>query len=425
MNFYIETLGCKVNKYDSDVIAAMMREKGFEQSLTPDADITVINSCTVTQTSDKKARRAVEHARRTNPLAIIVLTGCFAQAFPDEAAKTSADIVVGVADRHKIPSLLSEYLESRRKTTLCNPHPTQYDELNIPALTDKTRAYIKIEDGCNRFCSYCIIPYARGRVRSRSLESIRDEVEIQARGGHKEIVLVGINLSCYGKDISLTLADAVEEAEGVDGIERIRLSSLEPELLDEKMIKRLSECRKLCPHFHLSLQSGCDETLKRMNRKYTCEEYEEIVRNLRREFPDCAITTDIMVGFPGETDEEFEKSLLFAQRIGFSKIHVFTYSEREGTAAAGFPDKIPEEIKAERYKRMSELDMRLHAEFLSSQTGKIFPVLIQKRTSPDFAYGLTPNYTGVRIYGSNAEKHDVVNVRITTAEKANCVGEEL
>lgn len=424
MKFYIQTLGCKVNKYDSDVIAAMMKESGFEQSPTPEADIFVINSCTVTETSDKKAKRTVERIRRSSPDAVIVLTGCFSQAFPEQAAKTSADIVVGVADRNKIPGLIAEFLKSRQKISLCSQHSSEYDDMGIPALTDKTRAYIKIEDGCNRFCSYCIIPYARGRVRSRTLESIRREVEIQAKSGHKEVVLVGINLSCYGQDISLTLAHAVEAAEAVEGIERIRLSSLEPELLDEKMIKRLGACKKLCPHFHLSLQSGCDETLRRMNRKYTCEEYERIVNNLRREFPDCAITTDIMVGFPGETDEEFEKSLLFAQRIGFSKIHVFTYSLREGTAAASLKNHVSEEIKAQRYKRMSELDERLHAEFLRSQTGKVCPVLIQKRTSPDFAYGLTPNYTGVRIYGSNAHKHDVVNVKITTAEKANCVGEQ-
>lgn len=427
MIFAIQTFGCKVNQYESTAISNALTAAGMTETDDIEAaDAVIINSCSVTGHSDNKAKSAVRYARRKNEKAVIVLTGCFPQASPEAAAETGADIITGTAERGKLPEIIGTFINEKRRRIISVPElPKSFEETELSRTTGKTRAFIKIEDGCDRFCSYCIIPYARGRVRSRSIESIKSEVEKCVADGHREIVLVGINLSCYGKDIGLTLADAVEAAAAYDGIERVRLSSLEPELLDEKMISRLSACSKLCPHFHLSLQSGCNETLRRMNRHYTSEEYYDIVCRLREKFPNCSITTDIMVGFAGETDEEFCKSLAFAEKVGFAKIHVFTYSVRNGTAAAKRTDHIPENVKAERYDRMTELDGRLHNAFLLSQAGTVQKVLVQKRTSPEYAQGLTPNYTPVRIYGSSAQKHDIIEVRITGASDGYCTGEEI
>ena len=425
MRYAILTFGCKVNQYESNAISNDMTAQGFIKTEQPEeADVVIINSCTVTETGSKKVCHEIRRLKSRNSDVIIVLTGCFSQAFPEEAMKSGADIISGTAERRKIPSYIKGYSKSMPEN-LVTDTPTVYEEVNFANTTGKTRAFIKIEDGCDRFCSYCIIPYARGRVRSRSLDSIKAEVEACVRDGHKEIVLVGINLSCYGKEIGLTLADAVEAVAGFEGIERVRLSSLEPELLDGAMISRLSRVQKLCPHFHLSLQSGSDGTLKRMNRHYTADEYYKIVCNLRKAFENPAITTDIMVGFPGETEEEFRESLAFAEKVGFGKIHVFTYSIRKGTAAEKRTDHIPEAVKQQRYKEMTELDRKLHSRFLNSQIGTIQPVLVQKRTSPDYASGLTPNYINVRIYGSKAKKHDIINVRIIGVEGEYCLGEEI
>ena len=304
MKYAIMTLGCKVNQYESSAVSAMLAQRGYIPALPDEnADIYVINTCTVTENSDKKAAHTVAKLRREAPEAVIVLTGCYPQAFPDEAGKLDADIITGAGDKGAIAEKIDNYISNRKRVFSIEPQSAVYENLPVSAQTDKTRAYVKIEDGCDRFCSYCIIPYARGRVRSRALPDITAEIREQALAGHKEIILVGINLSCYGKDIGLSLADAVEAACAVDGIERVRLSSLEPELLSRDIIARFKAQAKLCPHFHLSLQSGCDETLKRMNRHYTTDEYAGIVADLRAEFPNCAIATDIMVGFCGETDE--------------------------------------------------------------------------------------------------------------------------
>ena len=387
-------------------------------------DIVIVNSCTVTENSDKKARHAIRAAKKQNPDVIAVLVGCYPQAFPDEAGKCSADIIVGNVNKAKIPELIDEYIKSG-EVSADMVLPREYEDVPFSYSADKTRAFIKIEDGCDRFCSYCAIPYARGRVRSRNLGSIAREACACAENGHKEIVLVGINLTCYGTDIGLDLADAVEAASAPDGIERVRLSSLEPEMLDERLTSRLAACKKLCPHFHLSLQSGCDATLKRMNRHYDTAEYLAIIGRLRENFPDCAITTDIMVGFAGETDDEFAESLAFAEKAGFARIHVFSYSVRKGTAAAKRNDFVPESKKNERYLKMSALAEKVHADFLLSQVGKCTEILVQKRTSPDYAEGLTPNYTTVRVYGSDAQRHDIIGVRIIGAGDGYCTGEAL
>ena len=425
MKYAVMTFGCKVNQYESNAVDNAMRDAGFEPCEAPgDADILIVNSCTVTENGDRKSRHCVRAAKRANPSAVVVLTGCYPQAFPEEAAECGADIICGTAERAKIPELVREYLGGR---DICPDFvlPGEYEELPLTRTADRTRAFIKIEDGCDRYCSYCIIPYARGKVRSRSLASIAEEARLCAAAGHKEAVLVGINLSRYGSDIGFSLPDAVGAAAEPEGIVRVRLSSLEPELLDETTVERLAAQPKLCPHFHLSLQSGCDATLRRMNRHYDTAEYIRIVERLRKHFPDCAITTDIMVGFAGETEEEFAESLRFAEAAGFARIHVFTYSVRKGTAAEKRTDHIPPAVKAERYAAMSAAAERVNERFLRENTGKIFDILIQKRTSPDYAEGLAPNYLPVRIYGSAAQRHDIVRAVMTGAENGHCIGEEV
>ena len=425
MKYAVLTFGCKVNQYESSAINSAMTAAGYEQCVGDEIpDIVIVNSCTVTENSDKKARHAIRAAKKQNPGVIAVLTGCYPQAFPDEAGKCGADIITGNANKTGLPELIAEYI--RKGEAACEMTlPREYENIRFSYAADKTRAFIKIEDGCDRFCSYCIIPYARGRVRSRGLGQIESEACACAENGHKEIVLVGINLTCYGTDIGLDLADAVAAASAPDRIERVRLSSLEPEMLDDRLISRLSACEKLCPHFHLSLQSGCDATLRRMNRHYDTAGYLAIIGRLREKFPDCAITTDIMVGFAGETDEEFAQSLAFAEKAGFARIHVFTYSVRPGTAAAKRTDHVPESVKAERYAKMSAVAEKVHADFLRSQVGKNAEILVQKRTSPDYAEGLTPDYTSVRVYGSDAQRHDIIRVRITGEENWYCTGEEI
>ncbi|MBQ3841574.1 MAG: tRNA (N(6)-L-threonylcarbamoyladenosine(37)-C(2))-methylthiotransferase MtaB [Ruminiclostridium sp.] len=425
MKYAVITFGCKVNQYESTAIDNAMRGAGFEYCDEPEsADIVIVNSCSVTENGDKKAKHAVRSAKKHDNDTIVVLTGCFPQAFPEAARQCGADIVCGTAHRAEIPQLIRDFAENR---DICPDMtlPTSFEEPEMPRTTGKTRAFIKIEDGCDRYCSYCVIPYARGKVRSRSTKSIEREARLCAEEGHREIVLVGINLSRYGSDIVKDLADAVNAASLPDSIVRVRLSSLEPELMTDALISKLAETRKLCPHFHLSLQSGCDATLKRMNRHYTAREYLDIVSALKRSFPDCAVTTDVMVGFAGETDEEFAQSLDFVRSAGFARVHVFTYSIRGGTAAEKRTDHIPENIKAERYEKMSAAAEKIYDDFLVSNIGKTFDVLIQKRTSPDFAAGLTPNYVPVRIYGLSAQKHDIVRVRITGTENGNCIGEEI
>ena len=425
MKYAVLTFGCKVNQYESSAINSAMIAAGHEPCAEDESpDIVIVNSCTVTENSDKKACHAIRAAKKRNSGVITVLAGCYPQAFPEEAGKCSADIIIGNVNKTKIPELIAGYMDDG-KVSAEMVLPREYEDVPFSYSADKTRAFIKIEDGCDRFCSYCAIPYARGRVRSRELGSIGREACICAENGHKEIVLVGINLTCYGTDTGLDLADAVEAASAPDGIERVRLSSLEPEMLDDRLISRLAACKKLCPHFHLSLQSGCDATLRRMNRHYDTAEYLGIIGRLRENFPDCAITTDIMVGFAGETDDEFAESLAFAEKAGFARIHVFTYSVRKGTAAAKRNDFVPEATKAERYAEMSTVAEKVHAGFLRSQIGKCVEILVQKRTSPDYAEGLTPNYTPVRIYGSDAHRHDIIRIRITGAGDGYCTGEAL
>lgn len=428
MNFNIITLGCKVNQYESQAMREDLMRNGFELA-KPDspADITVVNSCTVTSVSDAKNRKLINKIRRENPDTIIVLTGCMPQAFPDKQENfENCDIVLGNAKRAELVPAIYEYIDTHMKNIFITEHPAKdekFEDLSISSLGEHTRAFVKIEDGCNRFCSYCIIPYARGRVRSKSLESLKAEVERIAHNGYKEVVLVGINLSAYGQDEGFNLADAVECVCAQDGIERVRLGSVEPEQMDEPMIKRLAAQPKFCPQFHLSLQSGCDNTLKAMNRHYDTAEYSKIVSDIRKTFDNSSITTDVMVGFAGETEDDFKSSMDFVRQTGFAKVHVFPYSRRKGTAADKAPNQVAPNIKEERAKRMGELVAESRAEFLRTQTGKTEEVLIE-RFRHGYLEGYTKNYTPVHIICDNDSLcGQIVNVRITKAEDDFCVGE--
>lgn len=423
MKFSIITLGCKVNSCESAAIANAFTAAGYVQGEeNKPADIYVINSCAVTGAGVKKARQAVSHCRTENPQAVVVLCGCYPQAYPEEAqSDTAADIITGNMNKAELPALVTKFLTERQRITEVTPLSRDFDENGSAADLDRTRAFIKIEDGCDRFCTYCIIPTSRGRVRSRTPQEIARQAEQSAAAGNREIVLTGINIGCYGEDIGCTPADAVKAAQ-VPGIERVRLGSLEADTLTDEEIERLRGCEKLCPHFHLSLQSGSDTVLHRMKRRYTCAEYEAVVEKLRRAFPGCAVTTDIMVGFPGETEEEFEESMAFAEKIGFAKVHVFPYSIRKGTIAAMRQNQVLPQIKSRRAKEMNALAAKLEQKFLSEQVGTVQTVLIEKKTSPDYCNGFTGSYIPVRIYGEEIARHSLVRVKITEARDSYCVG---
>lgn len=423
MTFSVCTLGCKVNSCESAAIIEAMLAAGHTRSEDgAPADVCIINSCAVTGASVKKARQAVSRCRTDSPDCITVLCGCFPQAYPDEADRTAADIIIGNTSKADIPTYLEEYLKGPARRTSVEPLPREFDERCAGTDLDRTRAFIKIEDGCDRFCTYCIIPLARGRVRSRTLDEITHQTRLAAESGHREIVLTGINLSCYGQDLGHTLADAVRAAD-VEGIERIRLGSLEPEMMTDGEIEKLKSAEKLCPHFHLSLQSGSDRVLSLMRRRYDTALYREVVGKLRAAFPDCSVTTDIMVGFVGETEEDFAQSMAFAEEIGFAKLHVFPYSMRKGTIAAMRSEQVLPHIISDRAKRMTAFAAKAEKKFLAAQVGKESTVLLEKPQSGEYSNGFTPNYIPVRIYGKRLERHSLVKVKITGAKADHCTAE--
>ena len=435
----LHNLGCKVNAYETEAMQEMLEKAGYEiVPFKEGADVYVINTCTVTNIADRKSRQMLHRARKMNPDAVVVAAGCYVQA-QEGKVDSCIDIVLGNNKKKDLIRILDEYRKSRaesgrEKEILPDVeledigHTKEYESLNLTRPGDHTRAYIKVQDGCNQFCTYCIIPYARGRVRSRSMEDVTEEVRTLAENGYKEVVLTGIHLSSYGIDFDKErhLLDLIRAVHQIEGIERIRLGSLEPGIITEEFAEAISKLPKMCPHFHLSLQSGCNATLKRMNRHYTPDEYYDIVLRLRKAFPDCAITTDIMIGFAGETDEEFKESCEFAQKVGFAAMHVFTYSIREGTAAARRTDHVAHDIAVKRYHAMSSLAKKLKEEYFRSCVGKTEKVLIQRRESEEYANGLTPQYVPVRIYGSDANRQDIITVQITRASGSDfCVGEEI
>lgn len=423
------TLGCKVNQYESEAMLTMLCENGMRRADRGErADVVIVNSCTVTAQSDHKVRQTLHRAKKDNPDAVMVLTGCMVQAFPDESeALTDADIILGNSGRNKLLDHIMNFISSHNRIVDISYHEKgeKFESMRVSSYSERTRAFVKIEDGCNRFCSYCIIPYARGRVRSKPLEELKEEVKTLAENGYKEIVLTGINLSCYGEEFGLHLCDAVDCVCELDGVERVRLGSLEPEQLSPDVIKRLAAQPKLCPQFHLSLQSGCDATLRRMNRHYSCDEYREIVKNLRSAFDNAAITTDIMVGFAGETDEEFEQSLSFAKEISFAKVHVFAYSRRPGTKAYDAPDQVIQRVKEERSRKMIEATLKTQQDFFDEQIGRVEPVLLEREKEKCIFEGYTTNYTPVLVktHGECDMNGKIVNVLITGKGEAACCGE--
>lgn len=424
MQIAFYTLGCKVNQYETEVLASRFAKDGFQiVSHDQPADVYVINSCTVTATSDKKSRQLLRRLRKQSPTAVIALTGCYPQAFPEEAERLiEADIVRGAQNRRKLVDDVKAVLSNRTRIVDILPHQRveTFEKMKADTFHDRTRAFVKIEDGCDKYCAYCIIPKARGPIRSKEIGSLKSELITLAQNGYQEIVLVGINLSSYGKECGLTLTDAVETACSVDGIKRVRLGSLEPELLTDEDLDRLSTLPKFCPQFHLSLQSGCSETLRRMNRHYTAEEYQKLVEKIRRKFENPAITTDIMVGFPGETEEEFQESLAFAKTIGFAKAHVFAYSRRKGTKADRMPDQLSRSVKEERSKQMIQMTDQTQAAFLQTQVGRTMPVLLETRLDDGLIEGYTPNYTSVHVEGGTPG--EIVSVKVIEAKETYCIG---
>ncbi len=422
----IATLGCKVNQYESQVMMDMLCAHGFEPvSDGEQADVFIVNSCTVTGTSDKKVRQTVRRARRENPDAVIILTGCMPQAFPEACeAIEEADIVIGNSNRGRLLEYIEKFMSTHQRIIDIIPHSKEYgSESSVSGMNERTRAYIKIEDGCNRFCSYCIIPYARGRVRSRSLDEIREES--QRIGQHyREVVLVGINLSAYGSDIGTDLLEAVRAAASADGIERVRLGSLEPDLTPDELIEGLAAEPKFCPQFHLAIQSGCDATLKRMNRHYDTAEFRRVCEKIRSTFDNPSITTDIMVGFAGETEEEFAQSVAFAKEIKFARAHVFAYSRRKGTRADLMPDQVTEQEKSRRSDIMIEATAATAEEFLNSQVGRTVQILAEREIEDGVFEGYTENYTPAKIRGKGLGGQ-IITAKVTGVDSGFAVCEKI
>ena len=394
MKAALHNLGCKVNAYETEAMQQILEEAGYEiVPFSEYADVYVINTCSVTNMADRKSRQMLHRAKKQNPDAIVVGAGCYvqtkeAQALVDE----SIDIVIGNNKKHELVSLLQEYEASHRKTACVadiNHEKQAYEELSLSRTAEHTRAFIKVQDGCNQFCTYCIIPFARGRVRSRELPDVLQEIRTLAKSGYREVVLTGIHLSSYGVDNGESLLHLIEAVHELEGIERIRLGSLEPRIVTDAFTKRLSELPKICPHFHLSLQSGCDTVLSRMNRRYDTAEYEVGCALLRRYFEHPAITTDVIVGFPGETDEEFETTERYLERIHFYEMHIFQYSRREGTKAAAMPDQVPEAVKKERSEKLLALGHRM-SEFRRYYLGRQVTALLEE----EFLYDGKRYYTG-------------------------------
>lgn len=424
------TLGCKVNQYETEAMAELFQKNGYTVVNTEDkADVYVINTCTVTNLGDRKSRQFIRRAKRMNKDAIVAVVGCYVQVSPDEVFEIEdVDLVIGTSDKNKIVELCEEVKEKNKRMKIVEDimKVREFEEMSIDEVKGKTRAFIKIQEGCNQYCSYCIIPYARGPVRSRNLENIVREVGKLGQKGFKEIVLTGIHVASYGKDLGdIRLIDVIEAIHYVEGIERIRLSSLEPTIITEDFMNRLSKLPKVCDHFHLSLQSGSNTVLKRMNRKYTTEEYLSIVKLIRKYMPDVGLTTDIIVGFPGETDEEFEETYDFVKEVGFSRIHVFKYSPREGTPAAKFKNQVDGTIKTERSKKLIELGERLTKTFNERFVGKIMDVLFEEEVKgkSGLMEGYTTNYIRVAALGDNSIEGRILPVRMDRISGENLTGE--
>ena len=404
----LHNLGCKVNSYETEAMTQLLKKAGYEiVSFQDQADVYVINTCSVTNMADRKSRQMLHKAKKQNPNAVVVATGCYVQTATEKVAQDlSIDLVVGNNRKKDIVEILNEYYaekeageQVKEEYVIDINHTDEYEDLEISTVTEHTRAHLKIQDGCNNFCSYCIIPYARGRIRSRTMESIKAELERLSASGFKEIVLTGINLSCYD-DNGKKLIDVIEMADNVNGIERIRLGSLDPEVVTEDFVERLGKVKKICPHFHFSLQSGCDKTLKAMNRHYTSDEYYEKCQLIRKYIDNPAFTTDVIVGFPGETEEDYISSREFVKKVKFAELHVFKYSKRDGTVAAKMPNQIDEKIKTLRSEDLIKTGEELTKEFRQAKIGQDTTVLFEEKIlldNKEYWVGHTVDYIKIAV----------------------------
>lgn len=417
------TLGCKVNQSESEYMAELLSKAGFEiVSPNEEADYYIVNSCTVTATADQKTRQNIRKFKRRHPDSVVILTGCMPQAFPQAAAELEqADIVFGNKNDGDILDLINKYNLEHSRIVNIEQHETgdEFRQCSITKFNERVRAFVKIEDGCDRFCSYCIIPKSRGRVRSKKPEQLKEDIKVLAENGIKEIVLVGINLSAYGKGEDFNIVDAVKICAETEGILRVRLGSLEPDHITDEIITELAQIEKFCPQFHISLQTGCDKTLKDMNRHYTAAEYCDLCNKLRNAFDDTSLTTDVMVGFNEESDKDFNESLNFVKKIRFEKVHVFPYSERTGTAASRKGDSVSKQEKERRASVMAEAAEKIRDEYFNSLIGKTVNVLFENETAPETFRGYTKNYIPVEIKCGKNIKGLEVNCTIESVDTEN------
>lgn len=426
------TLGCKVNQADTASMEKLFLRSGHQLvSFDGEADVYIINTCVVTNTGQRKSRQTIHRAIRKNPNALIVVTGCYPQTAAEEVkAIAGVDMIIGNQDRAQIVQLVEERLAHRQTDTLDAVHKltasTAFEEMAAGDITDKTRAFLKIQEGCNQFCTYCIIPYARGPLRSRSLESIRTETQRLISAGFKEIVLIGIHLGCYGKENpdGPTLYDAVKTVLDVPGVQRLRLGSLESVEVEPRLLTLMQEDARFCRHLHLPLQSGCDKTLQAMHRPYTTAKFKTLLADIKNRVPDIAITTDVIVGFPGETEADFETTCKFAESCGFSKMHIFPFSARKGTPAEKFAGAVTEAVKKERADILGKIDETMHKAFLQAMVGQTAEVLFEQPAGEDYFEGLTGNYQRVFVKsGGRNLSGEILPVKITAFDGEKLLGE--
>ena len=421
------SLGCKVNQYETNAMAQKFIEHGYEVvEFDEYADVYIVNTCTVTNVADRKSRQMLRRAKEINKDATLVACGCYAQVAKDELKKIpEIDLIIGNNEKNDIIQIVENHIAQKGAEDLVSDvmYKLDYVELGTTTYTEKTRAVIKVQDGCDRFCSYCLIPYARGHIRSRKIENVIEEIKKVVEEGINEVVITGIHIASYGRDFkgeNIGLIDLLEEINKIQGLHRIRLGSIEPTIITDEFVERLSKLDKICDHFHLSLQSGCTETLKRMNRRYTTEELRDVTKRLRSKFPNAALTTDIIVGFPGETDDEFNTTYEFLKDIAFYKMHIFKYSQRKGTKAAVMPNQVDGKIKEERSKKLIELSNENEYNYNKKYIGKQVEVLFEEREG-EYLKGHTTNYIVVK---HKADKDNLINkiAKVTVSEaKQDCL----
>ena len=418
----ILSLGCKVNTYESEYIRNILEQRGYEiKDFTDKCDIYIINTCTVTNTSDTKSSKMLRRARKENPDAIIVAMGCFIESNKDNPIP-GIDIVIGNRDKDKVPDLIDEYLKNKEKIIRLYKGRTDiFEDMYITSFPGRTRAFVKIQDGCDNFCSYCIIPFVRGKCRSKDKDKVIEEITALVNNGYKEVVLTGIHTGSYGRDLDISFADLLNEIIKIKGLKRLRISSIEATELNEDVLNILKNSNIIVDHLHIPLQAGSNEILKSMNRKYDLKYFEDKIAEIRSIRPDISITTDIIVGFPGETEELFKETLNTVRRINFSKVHVFPYSERKGTKSERLPNKIAANIKKDYVKRLIELSKELEIEYASKFIGKELEILVEQ-TKDGFSYGHTSNYLNVKVKG-NLPHNELVKVKITSIDYPNVIGE--